>query len=169
MFRIVLKLRIPVILVLSAATLFFATQLPTLKLDPDTEAYVPKGHPMRVYWQEARQRFGIGREILVAIQTDHADGVFAPEILRGLTELTDGIKALPSVIEADVSSLADAEAIVGTEDGLEVEPFFSEPPVNRGIVMRASAVSTLSPSNNGRVAGTPAPLKSKTGGSSKRL
>jgi predicted RND superfamily exporter protein len=131
MFRIILKLRVPIVVVLSAATVFFALQLPTLRLDPDTEAYVPKGHPMRVYWEEARERFGVGREILVAVHTENPDGVFTPEILRGLTELTEGIKALPSVIETDVTSLSDAEAIVGTDDGLEVEPFFENPPATR--------------------------------------
>ena len=35
----------------------------------------------------------------VGVHGHFSDGIFAPEILRGLDELTDGIEALPSVIE----------------------------------------------------------------------
>ncbi len=131
MFRGVLRHRVLVLAAHVLVTVALATQLPKLRMDPDTEAYVPKGHPMRVIWDEAQTRFGIGREILVAVVADDSTtGVFTPAILAGIQDLTDGIKALPTVLEDEVVSLAGAEAIRGTEDSLDVEPFFEEPPTS---------------------------------------
>ncbi len=128
MFRIILRFRYAAIAAVLGLTAFFALQLPKLHLDPDTEAYVPERHPIRVFWTEAKDSFGIGREIVVAVRAEGDHGVFTPAILGGVAELTEAIKELDSVIPSAVSSISDSEAIVGTEDGLDVEPFFEEPP-----------------------------------------
>jgi len=128
MARWILRFRFLVIAVVLGLTAFFATQLPKLRLDPDTEAYVPKGHEIRVFWDEAKDRFGTGRDILVAVQADGPDGIFTPAMLAKIAELTEGIKDLDGVVAEDVASLSDAEAMVGTEEGLDVEPFFDDPP-----------------------------------------
>ncbi len=128
MFRIILKFRIAIIAAVGAATVFFALQIPKLELDPDTEVYVPKEHPMRERWTEAKDLFGIGRDILIAVVADEPDGIFTPEILGGIMKLTDDIKSLDYVFADDVKSLSDAEAIHGTEEGLDVERFYEEPP-----------------------------------------
>ncbi len=112
----------------AAATALFALQIPHLELDPDTEAFIPKGHPIRVYWNEAKERFDVGKDIFVGIVADGPDGVFTPEILAGVSELTEGMKGLSTVMADDVKSLSTSEAILGTEEGLEIEPFFEEPP-----------------------------------------
>ncbi len=128
MFEWIVRHRWWVVAATVAATALFATQLPKLRFDPNTEAYVPVNHPVRRFWREARERFGIGREILVALEARGPEGIFTPRMLQALRDLTDGIKGLDGVIAEEVRSLADAEAIVGTEEGLEVRPFFEEPP-----------------------------------------
>ncbi len=128
MFQLIIKLRFVVIAAVAAATVFFALQLPNLVLEPDTEAYVPKHHPMRQQWHDVKELFGVGREILVAVQAQGKDGIFTPETLGGIMALTDDIKSLDYVEASEVKSIADAEAIIGTEDGLEVEPFFERAP-----------------------------------------
>ena len=129
-FRGIVRYRVFVLVAGFAATVLFATWLPQLRLDPDTEAYVPKHHPIRVFWQEARDRFGIGREILVAVEAEGPDGIFTAETLAAIDDLTEGIKALEGVIETDVRSIADSDAIIGTADGLDFEPFYDAPPSN---------------------------------------
>ncbi len=131
MFSWIVRHPLPVIAATIAMTIGLASGLPRLELDPDTEAYVPENHPIRVYWQEARDRFGIGREILIAVEVDSADGIFTPETLTAIVDLTDGIKAIDGVIENNVSSIADADAMLGTRDGLEVEPVIDGPIVTR--------------------------------------
>ena len=86
---------------------------------------------MRTYWDEAKQRFGLGREILVALQADGPDGVFDPEVLATVARLTEVIEAVDGVDSSEVRSISNSEAMVGTADGLEVMPFFEEPPTTR--------------------------------------
>jgi predicted RND superfamily exporter protein len=131
MFEVVVRFRVLVLLAAAAITAAFATQLPKLVLEPDTEAYVPEDHPSRTYWREAKDRFGLGREILVAVQAEGGDGVFAPEILATITKLTAVIETVDGVSAVDVRSISNSEAMVGTADGLEVMPFFEDPPITR--------------------------------------
>jgi predicted RND superfamily exporter protein len=126
----VIRWRVPILVASFAVTALFATQLPKLRLEPDAESYVPENHPIRVFWKEAQERFGLGREILVAIEATGRRGVFRPAVLSGLSALTDDLAKVDGVEGTQVRSLSTAEAIIGTEDGLEVEPFFEEPPTS---------------------------------------
>ncbi|RMF22436.1 MAG: hypothetical protein D6760_07465, partial [Deltaproteobacteria bacterium] len=116
------------LLLVAAVTVALGSQLPKLRLDPDTEAFVPIDHPVRTEWRQTKQRFDLGKDIFVALKADGPRGVFTPEILRGIRDLTDAIEKLDTVMDGDVRSLANSDAIVGTEEGLIVEPFFEEPP-----------------------------------------
>ncbi|MFQ5352541.1 MAG: RND family transporter, partial [Candidatus Binatia bacterium] len=127
-FSLVVRHRFVVIAAFLAVTAFFAFQLPDLRMEPDTEAYVPMHHPARRFWRRAEEDFGLGREILVAIEASGPRGIFTPEVLSGIADLSAKLQALEGVEEGQVTSLAEAEAIVGTADGLEVVPFFSESP-----------------------------------------
>ncbi|MFQ5478149.1 MAG: RND family transporter [Candidatus Binatia bacterium] len=127
-FELVVRYRFIVIATTLALTVLFALQLPKLELDPDTEAYIPNGHPIRVYWKQAKQRFAVGKDIFVGIVADGPRGIFTPEILGAISRLTEDIKALDTVSAEDVRSLSTSDAVEGTEEGLEIEPFFEEPP-----------------------------------------
>jgi predicted RND superfamily exporter protein len=130
-FSAVVRFRALILLATAAVTVVLALQIPNLRMDPDTEAYVPEGHPVRTYWTEAKEEFGLGRDILVAIESQHPDGVFTPEILAVLDELTEAIKFVDGVSMSEVRSLSDSEAMLGTDDGLDVQPFFDEVPRTR--------------------------------------
>ncbi len=123
----VVRHRVVVVVVAALLTAGFAAGLTQLRMDPDSEAYVPQHHPIRRFWNEARDSFGIGREIIVAVEADGPEGVFTPEILAGVAGLTDAVKEIDGVNEGDVRSLTDAEAVTGTDDGLDIEPFYDEP------------------------------------------
>jgi predicted RND superfamily exporter protein len=130
-FTAIVRFRAPILVATAAVTAVLAMQIPNLRMDPDTEAYVPEGHPIRTYWTEAKEEFGLGRDILVAIESRHPDGVFTPEILGGLEELTEALKFVDGVSMSEVRSLSDSEAMLGTDDGLDVQPFFDEVPQTR--------------------------------------
>jgi predicted RND superfamily exporter protein len=129
-YRLVIRLRVPILIVSALITAFFARQIPNLRFEPDAEAYVPENHPVRVFWQEAKDRFGLGREILVAVQATGPGGVFTPRVLAGLSALTDALEKVDGVDSSQVRSLATAEAMIGTEDGLDVQRFYEEPPTS---------------------------------------
>jgi len=120
-----------VLALVAAVTAGFASQIPHLELDPDTEAFIPKGHPIRVYWSAAKERFDVGKDIFVGIVADGPDGVFTPDILAGIAALTEGLEALPTVMPGDVKSLSASDAILGSSTGLDIEPFFETAPRTR--------------------------------------
>lgn len=131
MFRLVLKLRFPILAVAAFVTFALGSQLHHLVLEPDAEAYVPDDHPVRTFWQEAKDRFGLGREILVAVEATGPDGVFTPAALAGVARLTEIVEGVDGVTSSEVRSLSNSEAMVGTAEGLEVQPFFDLPPRTR--------------------------------------
>ena len=107
-FSWVIRLRVPIVAVAAAITVFLALQIPNLVIDPDAEAYVPDGHPIRTYWTEAKEEFGLGRDILVAVESTHSDGVFTPAILAGVEELTERIKFIDGVAVVDTTETSAA-------------------------------------------------------------
>ncbi len=130
MYRLVIRLRIPILVVSVLITAFFARQIPNLRFEPDAEAYVPENHPVRVFWREAKDRFGLGREILVAVEASGPEGVFTPTILGGLSALTDALAQVEGVDASQVRSLSTAEAMLGTDEGLDIQRFFEQPPAS---------------------------------------
>src|SRR5512144_525017 len=106
LFRYVVRLRIPILIASAIITVLFALELPKLRLEPDAEAYVPENHPVRVFWKEAKERFGLGRELLVAVHATGPDGVFTPDILAGVADLTEAIGKVEGVDTAQVRSLS---------------------------------------------------------------
>ncbi len=127
-FSLVVRHRFLAIAITIVLTAGFASQLPHLELDPDTEAFIPKSHPMRLYWEQAKRDFAVGKDIFVGIVADGRDGIFTPEILGGIARMTKDIEQLDTVIASDVKSLSTSEAVLGTAAGLEMEPFYEEPP-----------------------------------------
>ncbi len=130
MFGLLVRCRHLVLLAVVAVTVLLASQLGHLRLDPDVEAYVPLHHPVRAFWIEAEKRFILRDQMLMAVVADGPQGVFTPEILAGISELAESIEALDYVLESEVRSIAGAEAIVGSEDSLDVVRFYDEPPVD---------------------------------------
>jgi predicted RND superfamily exporter protein len=120
-----------VLALVAAVTAGLAAQIPHLELDPDTEAFIPKGHPIRVYWNAAKERFDVGKDIFVGIVADGPDGIFTPEILAGVAAMTEGLERLATVMPGDVKSLSATDAILGSEEGLDIEPFFETAPRTR--------------------------------------
>ena len=119
-----------VLAVILVATCGFALHLDRLRMDPDVEAYVPKHHPVRTFWHKAEKDFMLRDEMLLALVADGKDGIYTPEILAGIADLTEKIRAQPAVFANDVHSLSQADAMVATDDALDVVPFYETPPTD---------------------------------------
>lgn len=135
-FRAIVRHPLPVLALIAALSAGLGSQLPQLHFDSDTESYVPQGHPARDFWDEARERFGLGGRIVVAVVTPEASGVFSPVVLAGVAELTGRIQGLERLMEEGVRSVANSDAIIGSEEGMEVVPLFERPPRTRAEIDR---------------------------------
>lgn len=91
---------------LLAVTLAAAPGLARLTLRTDGHALVPPEDPAVVFDAEVRRHFDLRDPIVVLIETTHPDGIYNPETMRRVAELTQALAALPEIGERWVMSLA---------------------------------------------------------------
>ncbi len=86
-----------------------------LELRTDGRALVPASAPEVRHDRKVRQRFALRDPIAVVVRSAHLDGVFNPETLRRVRDLTGSLRRLDGVLPADVLSLE-------TEQGFRHKP-----------------------------------------------
>lgn len=97
------------------------------RLETNLETYMPKDHPAFVYSDKAEEIFDIRDAIMIAIE--NKDGIYNETTFSKIKALTKEIQKLDVVEDKDdVLSLYTADNINGSEDGLEIEPFFKRVP-----------------------------------------
>lgn len=109
------------------ATLAAAPGLLRLELRTDGHSLVPAENPSVVYDSEVRERFGVRDPIAVVIRTPHPAGVFNPETLRRVRDLTAALERLDGVGPANLVSLA-TENTFRLRPGTFLLRTFLEPP-----------------------------------------
>ncbi|MBI5118127.1 MMPL family transporter, partial [Candidatus Poribacteria bacterium] len=127
------------ILVSLMVTLFFALQLPKLRIETDVDVYLPDGHPAVEYEDLMRETFNYEESLAVAVFNDGPDGIFNPLSLAKIKRMTAEISQAPYVMaerEDDVKSISTMDNIVGTEEGIEVVPLMDEIPTSREEIER---------------------------------
>ena len=105
-----------------------AAFLPRLTKDTRSDAFMPPDHPALVYRDKVKEIFGLQDPMVVAVMNEGPTGIFNPHSLKLVSWLTERISEIPGVDPDRVTSLATEKDIIGTEDGMLVEPFFEEPP-----------------------------------------
>lgn len=109
----------------------FAVWIPTLKKDTRADAFIPPDHPALQLRDRTRQLFGLEDPLVIAVVNEGRSGVFNPHTLALVDWLTERVKKLPQVDPERVTSLATENNIIGTDDGMLVEPFFERPPLSQ--------------------------------------
>ncbi|MBV1911744.1 MAG: outer membrane lipoprotein-sorting protein [Kangiellaceae bacterium] len=104
------------------------TALPKLYKDTRADAFLAEDNPALVYKDRVKEQFGLSDPIVVAIINESNNGVFNPASLQLVDELTEKMSALPNINADRVTSLATENNITGSEDGMDVEAFFDDPP-----------------------------------------
>jgi predicted RND superfamily exporter protein len=90
--RIILKYRIPLLILLLGATAFMAYKAKELQLSYEFANAIPTDHPKYKAYQQFRKKFGEDGNMLVAgIQTDK---LFEERIFNDYTQLVIDIKAV---------------------------------------------------------------------------
>lgn len=103
-----------------AVFLVFGGFVLTLTRDPSPDSFIPKDLPALARKQQVEREFGLTEPMVVAVFRDAPGGVFTPETLRLISDLTTAIRQLPQVKPDDVLSIA-TESGVFFRDG---EPAF---------------------------------------------
>ena len=105
-----------------------AAFLPQMTKDTSSDAFIPADHPALVYRDQVKEIFGLADPVVVAVINDGPQGIFNPRSLQLVSWLTEQITEIPGVDPERVTSLATENDIIGTEDGMLVDPFFEEAP-----------------------------------------
>ncbi len=110
-----------------AVTVWFSTEIVNhARMETNLDKYMPHNHPAFIYSDQAEEWFNIKDGILIAIE--NKDGIFNPQTLSKVKEISLGLLSMDEFEEIDIQSLYTADNIVGTEDGLDVTSFFDEVP-----------------------------------------
>ncbi|MBV1931697.1 MAG: outer membrane lipoprotein-sorting protein [Porticoccaceae bacterium] len=105
-----------------------ATFVPQIHKDTSSDAFIAKDGPVVVYRDHVRDVFGLEDPIVVAVINDGPEGIFNPDSLILVDQLTQAVGKLPNVDPDRVTSLATEANIVGTFEGMEVTDFFEPYP-----------------------------------------
>jgi len=113
--------------VITAVSAYFILEMKeNTTMETNLDKYMPQDHPAFVYSDKAESWFNIQDGIIIAIE--NKDGVFNTETLDTLKKLTKRFQKFDEIEKNDVTSLYTADNIVGTEDGMDVKPFFKRVP-----------------------------------------
>jgi predicted RND superfamily exporter protein len=112
------------ILIISAG--FFKIMKTNSRMETDLDAYMPQSHPAFVYSNQAEDWFNIKDGIIIAIENQN--GIYNAGTIDKVRKLTKDLQSMEQINKDDVTSLYTADNIIGTEDGLDVKPFFKRTP-----------------------------------------
>jgi hypothetical protein len=90
--------------VIFVITIFFAIQIPGVKMYSDFADLLPQEHPYIKLHNEIRDDFGGANNIILAVEVEDGD-IFSNETLRMIHKLTEKVDMLPGVNHNMVSSL----------------------------------------------------------------
>ena len=116
-----------------------AAGLTQLVKDTSVEAFIPPDHPALAANQATTELFGLSDPIAVAVFSKEADGVFHPEVLRVVHQLTLALQELPNVREDRVASITTETAIAGEDGAILVDPYFDEESNNSELASQSAA------------------------------
>lgn len=117
------------IFIIVISVLFFISMRNNSTMETDLDKYMPQSHPDFIYSNQAEEWFNIQDGILIAIE--NKDGIYNTSTLQKVKDLTRALQKMDEIKKTDVTSLYTADNIVGTEMGLEVNPFFKNVPVSK--------------------------------------
>lgn len=152
------------------ATVVAALLMLRVEVDTDPENMLPADQPDRVFHNQVEADFALHDAIVVGIVNDsHADGIYNPESLQNLHELTNRILALAGVITPDLMSLATADNITQLESGgIRFEWLMREAPTTaqqsariQEAVARLPSLDDTLVSGDGRAAALYVPIENK--------
>jgi len=115
-----------IVSILAISVFLFFQMKEHSRMETNLDKYMPQNHPAFIYSDSAEAQFNIKDGIIIALQ--NKKGVFNTATLDTLKQLTRRLQKMPEIEKSDVTSLYTADNIIGTEDGMDVRPFFKRVP-----------------------------------------
>ncbi|MDD4202567.1 MAG: MMPL family transporter [Candidatus Omnitrophica bacterium] len=101
-----------IVSIVIAAAIFFGMQFPKITIDTDPENMLSEKEFVRIFHHEVKKEFGLYDFIVVGIVNEHDEnGVFNPETLNRIVDLTNKIKDIQGVISYELISLSTKDNI----------------------------------------------------------
>lgn len=119
---------ITVTAVLAISVYFIFLMKENARMETNLDEYMPRTHPDFVYSDMAEDWFNIKDGILIAIE--NKDGIYNPQTLEKIRDITEALEDMPEFDSNDVMSLYTADNITGTEWGLDVRSFYRRVPTS---------------------------------------
>ena len=115
-----------VIITLALSAFFMNSMRKNARMETNLDEYMPKTHPAFMYSDQAEEWFNIKDGILIAIE--NKKGIYNPETLQAIKDISQGLTNFPVFDESDIMSLYTADNIIGSEDGMDVKSFYERVP-----------------------------------------
>ena len=110
-----------VIAIVLGVTVFFAFQIPKVKIDPRIEIVLRDNNPVEALYSENKEAFASYVDILIGmLSTD----IYTPSSLAKIREIAGEIEGMPEVRK--VTHILNVKYIEGSEAGLDVSPMTEE-------------------------------------------
>ncbi|MFH1378828.1 MAG: MMPL family transporter [bacterium] len=94
-----------IMLIITAAVIFAAAQLPRIRIDTDPENMLSEKEFVRVFHHQVKQEFSLyDYMVLGFVNDDHPNGVFNVETLNNIYAATEAIKCIEGVITREIIS-----------------------------------------------------------------
>src|SRR3989339_2148601 len=116
-----------VIGLVAAISLFFIAQFPKITIDTDPKHMLPVTSPVRQYNDKIEKDFVLHPDVIV-LGVVNTDGIFNPQTLTYVKDLTNAVRQIPGVIVRDVDSLSTVENVFSNEGELVVRPALGDIP-----------------------------------------
>lgn len=110
-----------IIFIVLGITIFFAAQIPKIKIDSRVEIFLSENNPVRKVWHENNEEFEAPLDIVIGIISDD---IYNYNSLKKIRGITSEIEAIPRVKE--VKNILNINNITGSELGIEVSPMAEE-------------------------------------------
>ena len=107
-------------------------------VDTDPENMLSEKEPVRIFHTDTKKEFALHDMIILGIVNEEdPDGVFNPETLKKVYELTEFIKGIDGVISEDIIAPSEVDNIEQAGPGtLRFERLMKEPPRDRAEARR---------------------------------
>lgn len=102
--------------------LVFGSFLPSLQKDTRADAFLADDNAALLYKEKVRDTFGLSDPMAIAIVAEET--IFTAEGLNAIQSVSELVRQVENVDPDGITSLATENNIVGTADGMDVQPFF---------------------------------------------
>ena len=114
------------IIILAISAFFILEMKQNTTMETNLDKYMPQDHPAFIYSDKAESWFNINDGIIIAVE--NKKGIYNTETLDTLKQLTKRFQNFAEIEKDDVTSLYNADNIIGTDDGMDVKRFYQRVP-----------------------------------------